>query len=106
MAVVERMVCDTARPELRNIDRAVLQEGIRRTYAQVPGRTPLLEDLAATLRHFESADPEDTTLAHSMARDLRVWTEGPAARLLNRPSTIALTTDCAAFDLKGLESQP
>src|SRR5262249_49171206 len=51
-------------------------------------------------------DEEDVAIARRLARDLRVWVEGPAARLINRPSTLALTTELAAFDLKGLETQP
>jgi hypothetical protein len=104
LAVVERMVCDAGRLELRNAERAVLQEAIAATYRATVGRTPLLEDLVGELRRFEAADPEDVRIATGLARDLRVWVEGPKARLVNRPSRIALNTGCAAFDLKGLET--
>lgn len=118
--VLERMVTDRARPELRHPERAVLLSAVTTTYQRcqdgAAGRTPLLGDLVTTLRGFATDgatgpaashhDPEDRAIAHALARDLRVWTEGPAARLVNQPSSIALDTACAAFDLKGLEAQP
>ena len=104
MAVVERMVCDHARPELRNVDRSVLARAIEKTYERVVDRTPVLSDLITVFRDMEYDDCEDTEIARSLARSLRVWAEGPAARLVNRPTTIKLTSQCAAFDLKGLEA--
>lgn len=107
-AVIERMVCDRVRPELRNVERAVLGAAIEDTYRATWPETPLLSDLAAVLRDFQAEDPEDRQIAAGLARDLRIWTEGPAARLVNRPSTVSLTATsaAAAFDLKGLETQP
>jgi type IV secretory pathway VirB4 component len=106
LAVLERMACDARRPELGNAERAVLAATVEMTYRQASPRTPILSDLLAVLRAYEAEDDEDVAIARSLGRDLRVWTEGPAARLLNRPSTVSLTTEIAAFDLKGLESQP
>jgi conjugal transfer ATP-binding protein TraC len=106
LAVLERMVLDPARPELRHVERAILTEAVRRTYAGAGTETPILSDLGRVLATFEAEDAEDRAIARALGRDLRVWTEGPAARLINRPSTIALGADCAAFDLKGLEEQP
>src|SRR5262249_52992329 len=106
LAILERMACDARRPELGNAERSVLAAAVAATYRATAPRTPILSDLTSVLRRFESADDEDVAIAQRLARDLRVWTDGPAARLVNRPSTIALTTDLAAFDLKGLEAQP
>jgi conjugal transfer ATP-binding protein TraC len=104
-AVIERMVCDRQRPELRNAERAVVGAVLAATYQAVHGRSPILSDFVDQLHQF-SGDDEDIATARSLARELRVWTDGPAARLVNRQSTVELTTSCAAFDLKGLESQP
>ena len=104
LAVVERMVVHRQRPELRNVDRAVLGRAIHETYRRVSTRTPILQDLVATLRDIRFEDEEDVELARGLARSLRVWIEGPAARLLNGQTTVELTTGCAAFDLKGLEA--
>jgi hypothetical protein len=106
LAVVERMVCDARRPELGNAERAVLGAAVERTYRVTRGRTPILSDLLGVLRASDEGDPEDIAVAHTLARELRVWVEGPAARLVNRPSTLSLTTELAAFDLKGLETHP
>ena len=105
-AVIERMVCDTQRPELGNAERAVLGHAVELTYRATAGRTPLLEDLVRVLLSYKATDADDVATARSFARSLRVWTEGPAARLVNRPSTVELTTELAAFDLKGLETNP
>lgn len=105
LAVLERMVCDTRRPELGNAERAVLSDAVAGTYRALRGQTPLLSDLIAVLRSHQG-DAEDVAIAHGFARDLRVWTDGPAARLVNRPSTLELTTEIGAFDLKGLEANP
>lgn len=106
LAVVERMVCDRARPELRNTERVVLGAAIAETYRRLGTQTPILSDLVEVLRHLRAEDDEDVAIAHGLARDLRVWVEGPAARLVNRQSTFELDTSLAAFDLKGLETQP
>jgi type IV secretory pathway VirB4 component len=71
----------------------------------VPSRTPILSDLVGVLRQFRAKDDEDVQIARGLARDLRLWVEGPASRLVNRPSTLELTTSLAAFDLKGLAGQ-
>ena len=106
LAVLERMACDAERPELGNAGRAVLAAAVEATYRATPGRAPLLPDLLLVLRDHKAEDEEDVALARQLARDLRVWVEGPAARLLCRTSTISLTTELAAFDLKGLETHP
>jgi conjugal transfer ATP-binding protein TraC len=103
LAVVERMLVEPARPELRLHERAVLAQAIERLYTVVSGRAPILSDLIAVLLDIGGAQGEDAPVARALARDLRIWTMGAAGRLLDRPSTIHLTADCAAFDLKGLE---
>jgi hypothetical protein len=107
LAVVERMVCDHGRPALRQVERAVVHRAIVETYERTTS-TPLLADLVETLRTLRLDDKQDDAIARDLARALRVWTTGPAARFLNRPSTIQLTeeTRCAAFDLKGVGEEP
>ena len=102
-AVVERMACDALRPELGHAERATISLAIAETYRRAANATPILSDLLTTLRQMTGS--EDAAVAHDLAARLRIWTEGPAAKILNGPSTISLTADCAAFDLKGLESQ-
>jgi type IV secretory pathway VirB4 component len=104
-AVIERMVCDGGRDQLRNVERAVVATAIADTYRRSPRKAPLLSDFVAVLKAFRG-DAEDVAIASALARDLRVWTEGPFGRLINRPSTVQLTTTCAAFDLKGVDTQP
>jgi hypothetical protein len=96
LAVLERMLCDARRPELSNAERAVLGQAVEETYRRTAGRTPILSDLAGILAGQRGADAEEAALARGLARDLRIWVEGPAARLVNRPSTFALATDLAS----------
>jgi type IV secretory pathway VirB4 component len=103
MAVLERMLAEPDRPELRNRERTVLSAAIEQTYRTVLDRTPILSDLIDVLVHYRSKEMGDAPIARSLAAGLRIWTTGTAGRLLNRQSTVELTTDCAAFDLKGLE---
>jgi conjugal transfer ATP-binding protein TraC len=106
-AAVERMLCsDPARTALRNTERSVLGRAMVATYAATSGRAPVLSDLVHVLRSFQAEDAEDVAIARTLSQDLRYWTEGTAGQILNRPSTLKLTTDLAAFDLKGLETQP
>lgn len=102
LTVIESLLVDAARPQLRHVERAVLGAAVRTLYANA--RTaPLLSDLDAVLRSgalFDDRDDRD--IARQLSRSLRYWLRGPYGRLLNRPSTVQLTTDCAAFDLKGL----
>lgn len=106
-AAVERMLCgDPSRSGLRNTERSVLGRALAETYARVGARAPILSDLVAALRTFQAEEQEDTAIARALSKDLRYWTEGIAGQILNRPSTLRLTTDLAAFDLKGLETQP
>ncbi len=107
-AVVERMVADRGRESLTNAERAVVVRAIALTYDAAGHRTPILADLVDVLRDFPGDDPEDVAIARNLARALRVWTDGPAGRIVNRPSTIQLDgrAPLCAFDLKGLETQP
>jgi type IV secretory pathway VirB4 component len=104
-AVVERMVCHKARPELLPAERAVVAAAIEATYERCADRTPILGDLYEVLRAWRSEDVEDVRMAQDIARQLAVWIKGPQSRYVNRTSTIKLTTDLAAFDLKGLDGQ-
>jgi type IV secretory pathway VirB4 component len=105
LSVLERMVHEEARP-LANEERAVLRGGVKLTYERVEGRTPILSDLLEVLGTAPFDEPEDARHARGFSRQLRFWASGPAARLLNQPSGIRLTTGLAAFDLKGLDSDP
>lgn len=66
LAVLERMVCDSRRPELGNAERAVLADAVAATYRATPARAPLLSDLVAALR-AHAGDPEDVAIAHGFA---------------------------------------
>jgi conjugal transfer ATP-binding protein TraC len=103
VAVIERMVCDQSRVELRNPERAVLIQALEHTYREARGKTPILSDFVQVLQSLRFADREDAEIARLLSRELRVWVKGPSARLLNRPSTVNLTGGLAAIDLKGLE---
>ena len=101
LTVLESLLVEHSRPQLSNEEQGVLNAAIHGLYAQA-AVAPLLSDLAKVLRSASFGDPEDELVARQLARRLRYWLEGPHARLLNRPSTIRLTSDFAAFDLKGL----
>lgn len=106
LTVVERMVCEGERTELRNAERTVLTDAIARMYRQVRGRTPLLSDLREAFR-FSYELKEDKAIAQFFWSQLRHWTDGPPSSKVNRPSSIHLTgSRVAAFDLKGAETDP
>src|SRR5262249_29433989 len=56
MSIVERMLVEHSRPELTNVERAVLRSAIAQTYEDVRERTPILSDLVAALRSLRAAD--------------------------------------------------
>jgi type IV secretory pathway VirB4 component len=101
LTVLEVLLQGPERPALRNDERAVLERAVRAIYAGA-SEAPILSDLEQALQAHAWADEEDRQIARALARGLRFWTQGASARLLNRRSTIQLTSDLAAFDLKGL----
>jgi hypothetical protein len=88
---------------------AVLESGIRQTYARAAGIPVFLHDLVHTLRTFEQvgghdAGPEEWAVARSIARRLELWVEqGIYARLLDRPSTVDLRAPIVCLDTEGLD---
>jgi hypothetical protein len=90
-------------------EAAVLESGIRQTYARASGGPVFLHDLVRTLRTFEQvggheAGPEEWAVARGIARRLDLWVEqGVYARLLDRPSTIDLHAPIVCLDTEGLE---
>ncbi len=105
LAVLERMIHREARP-LANEERSVLRAAVQITYDRVPDRTPILTDFLEVLGAGPFEDADDLRHARNLWRQLRLWASGPAARLLNQSTGIRLTTGLAAFDLKGLDSDP
>jgi type IV secretory pathway VirB4 component len=104
VAVLESLLAEHDRPKLSHEQIAVLDAAIRALY-EGAAFAPVLSDLQAFLRQAEWPDPEDAAIARQLARGLARWTQGAYARLLDRPSTIRLTADFAAFDLKGLSEE-
>jgi len=105
LAVLERMIHQEARP-LANEERSILRAAVQITYDRVPDRTPILTDFLEVLGTGPFEDADDVRHARNLWRQLRLWASGPAARLLNQSTGIRLTTGLAAFDLKGLDSDP
>ena len=108
LAVLETLLASQERSKLSHEEMCVLDAAVETLYHE-PDRSrdeaPILSDLESQLRSMTWEDAEDVGIARGLARGLRRYTRGPHARLLNRPSTVRLTTDCAGFDLKGLSEE-
>ena len=101
LTVLESLLSEPTTPQLSNEEQGVLNAAVLDLYRRAT-EAPLLRDLARHLRETPYDDPDDERIARQLARRLRYWIEGPHAELLDRPSTVRLTSDFAAFDLKGL----
>lgn len=104
LAVLETLLVDHERPKLGHEEIAVLDTALSCLY-QDHAEAPILSDLLAFLRAASWPEAEDYEIARRLARRLQRWTRGVHARLLDRPSTVKLTTDFAGFDLKGLSHE-
>lgn len=104
LAVIETLLVEPERPQLRKRERGLLNWAVRQLYRGATS-APLLEDLAALLRTARFSDQATDALARGLAQDLDYWVQGPYQSLLNRPSTVALTTHFAGFDLDGVPAE-
>lgn len=92
-------------------EMALIDAGIRLTYARAAGAPAYLHDLAHTLRTFEQSGGRDSALedwraAREIAGRLDLWTgDGVYGRLLDRPSTVDLGADIVCMDTEGLDEQ-
>lgn len=92
-------------------DMALIDAGIRQTYARAAGAPVYLHDVVHTLRTFEQgggrdAGPEDWRAAREIAGRLDLWTgDGLYGRLLDRPSSVDLNHDLVCLDTEGLDEQ-
>jgi conjugal transfer ATP-binding protein TraC len=92
-------------------DMALIDAGIRQTYARAAGGPVYLHDVAHTLRTFEQgggrgASSEDWRAAREIAGRLDLWTgDGLYGRLLDRPSNVDVRADIVCVDTEGLDEQ-
>jgi len=107
-SLAEKMVAEAGEAGLKRIPAGLLDQAVRKLYESQAGGTPVLGDLQAVLEGMarDLSDEDDRQHVRDLAKKLKVWTEGPYARLINRPSSIVLKGGVAAFDLKGIESVP
>jgi conjugal transfer ATP-binding protein TraC len=89
-------------------EMAVLEAGIRQTYARAAGATVVLHDLVRTLRTLEQVgghggSREEWGVARNLASRLEPWIEhGLYARLLDRPSSVDVSASIVCLDTEGL----
>ena len=92
-------------------EMALIDTGIRQTYARAAGAPVYLHDVYHTLRTFEAgsgrdASSEDWRAAQDIATRLDLWIgDGLYGRLLDRPSTVDLHGDIVCLDTEGLDEQ-
>jgi conjugal transfer ATP-binding protein TraC len=101
--ITKMLVTDTGAAQLGRVGEAVLVQAILTTYRRLGTRTPLYDDLLATLDHFDG-DDDDKQQARRMAKVLRSTLAGPIGKLINQPSRVSLRSNFVVFDLKGLEA--
>ena len=92
-------------------EMALIDAGIRQTYARAAGAPVYLHDLCHTLRTFEQAGGreggvDEWRAARDIAGRLELWIgDGVYGRLLDRPSSVDLRADVVCFDTEGLDEQ-
>lgn len=92
-------------------EMALIDAGIRQTYARAAGAPVYLHDVGHTLRTFEQGSGRDAGLddwraARDIAGRLELWSgDGLYGRLLDRPSSVDLRADLVCFDTEGLDEQ-
>ncbi|MFC1521882.1 ATP-binding protein [Elusimicrobiota bacterium] len=97
--LIEKMLSAKA----RQTEKRIIEAAIRRLYTQSEKNSPSLGDFVGILSSFGSGD-DDAREALSMARDLRLFTEGVYGKILNSPSRIdPFSKRITVFDLANLK---
>lgn len=101
--ITKMLVTDTGAAQLGRVGEAVLVKAILATYERLAGRTPIYDDLVASLEAF-AGDDDDRTTARRMAKVLKSTLAGPIGKLINQPSRVTTKSNFVVFDMKGLEA--
>lgn len=101
--ITKMLVTDTGAAVLGRVGEAVLSKAIFATYERLGTRTPIYDDLVASLEQFDG-DDEDRMQARRMAKVLKSTLAGPIGKLINQPSRVSVTSSFVVFDMKGLEA--
>ena len=86
---------------LSNSEQFLIQKCVLATYERCGERTPILSDLQQTFAEFNGS-LADKTICTTFHDEMRIWTEGAAAPLFNRPSNIDVAARFMVFDLHEL----
>ena len=103
MNITKMLVTDAGGAQLGRVGEAVLHAALLATYQRVSSRTPIYDDLVATLDSIEG-DDEDRAQARRMAKILKATLSGAIGPLINQPSKVSPRSNFIVFDLKGLEA--
>lgn len=101
--ITKMLVTDVAAAEIGRVGESVLIRAVLSTYSRVTSRTPIYDDLVASLEQFEG-DDDDKVQARRMAKVLRATLAGPIGKLINQPSKVSPQSNFIVFDMKGLEA--
>lgn len=108
LTITKLLVTDDPNGNVGRAGEAVLRRAILATYAHLTQRTPLFDDLIATLAAIAEGrlpgDAEDQAAAKRMGKILVATLSGPIGKLINRPSVASRTHRFTVFDLFGLEA--
>lgn len=108
LSLMERLVIEKGKSEkgLLNIEKAVLQEGLRALYSQDRKEDrPTISDLVAVLKRLkgQSGDRERMLGAERVVRQLELWCEGMMGQWLNQRQSLSLISPFVVLDMKGID---
>lgn len=100
-ALIQRMTEDEGE-KIGKIGQGIIDRALRVTYQK--HTLPIFSDFQCVLEGYGeiSKDADDTQQARRLSKKLSIWTTGPYAQLINRPTTIDISNRLVCFDLKGL----
>ena len=101
--ITKLLVTDANAAPLGRVGESVLVTAICSTYERIAARTPIYDDLIASLEEFEG-DEEDRAHAKRMAKVLKATLAGPIGKLINQQSRVSPRSNFIVFDMKGLEA--